>query len=457
MDVRCERCRAQYVFDDEQVTPAGLTVQCTNCGHVFRVKKKELVVTVAVKPGEMDADPIPATAAAPRAPGALEPDHQREWRVRQASGNVFTFKELTTLQKWIVEQKVSRDDQISMSGDQWKRLGDIAELSAFFHVVEQAKRAKAPPTVTAVPMGAVFPVAFPPAAGYPPPPPSGFPPPAFAIPPPAPGGAQPGVSRLPVPPQGHPITNPEPGIRSAASEPTQDVELAREELAAVTGGAKRARALAVLLLLVALGAGAYFFGPELYRRTRPAPAAKPPETAAVPPTIELKPSPPADAAAAPPPATSAAAPVAAPEPVAEPALPKAPEPVARPEPKAPPAPRGTKALLAQAQRVRERGEAAKALELYRRVVDAEPENAEALAGRGLCYLDLLQYPPAEASFSAALQSDPEQPDALLGLAETYRWQGKKAQAITYYQRYLASHPDGEEAAVARNAISQLRE
>jgi predicted Zn finger-like uncharacterized protein len=38
MDVRCERCRAQYVFDDDQVTAAGLTVQCTNCAHVFRVK-----------------------------------------------------------------------------------------------------------------------------------------------------------------------------------------------------------------------------------------------------------------------------------------------------------------------------------------------------------------------------------------------------------------------------------
>src|SRR5512141_2612281 len=102
MDVRCERCRAQYVFDDDQVTPSGLTVQCTNCGHVFKVKKKELVVTVPVKPDELDAAPIPATAAAPRsgaaAPAApVEPrEPAREWRVRQASGNIFTFRELTT-------------------------------------------------------------------------------------------------------------------------------------------------------------------------------------------------------------------------------------------------------------------------------------------------------------------------------------------------------------------------
>src|SRR5512142_3258924 len=166
MDVRCERCRAQYVFDDEQVTPAGLTVQCTNCGHLFKVKKKELVVTVPVKPDELEGVPLPATAAAPKPPGSgaapagaagHEPERPRdarepprEWRVRQANGNIFTFRELTTLQKWIIEQKVSRDDEISLSGDQWKRLGNIAELASFFQVVEAAERARQSAGGTAV-------------------------------------------------------------------------------------------------------------------------------------------------------------------------------------------------------------------------------------------------------------------------------------------------------------------
>ena len=44
----------------------------------------------------------------------------------------------------------------------------------------------------------------------------------------------------------------------------------------------------------------------------------------------------------------------------------------------------------------------------------------------------------------------------MGLAETYRWQGKKADAIRYYERYLAAHPDADEAAVARNALEELR-
>src|SRR2546423_1081542 len=64
----------------------------------------------------------------------------REWKVRQANGNVFTFKELTTLQKWIVERKVSRDDEISLTGESWKRLGNIAELASFFQVVDEAQK-----------------------------------------------------------------------------------------------------------------------------------------------------------------------------------------------------------------------------------------------------------------------------------------------------------------------------
>jgi tetratricopeptide (TPR) repeat protein len=124
---------------------------------------------------------------------------------------------------------------------------------------------------------------------------------------------------------------------------------------------------------------------------------------------------------------------------------------------APPAPKGPKALLAEADRLRLRGNVERALDLYGRVVSAQPDNADALAGRGLCYVDLSQYGPAEASFQAALRLDPEQPDALLGLAETYRWQGRRADAIQYFEKYLAFHPDGDEAAVARNAIAQLRE
>jgi predicted Zn finger-like uncharacterized protein len=378
MDVRCEKCRAQYVFDDEQVTPSGLTVQCTNCGHVFKVKKKELVVTVPVKPGEMQGAPLPASAAAPRpgahapslppppdrAPTSLagappvptphgEPERPREWRVRQANGNTFTFRELTTLQKWIIEQKVSRDDEISLAGDQWKRLGNIPELASFFQVVDRATAA------------------------------------------------------IPIPP--------------AASH--EEVDLGPDvEHRPPRRPRRGGHWVLAVLSLGALGAGGYVYGPALLATPPPPSAVTAPITIATPP----------------------------PPPEAEP------PPAPPPEPVKPAAPKGPRALLAQAARLLERGDAEAALELYGRVASDDPENAEALTGRGLCYLDLENFAPAEASFAAALQIDPGEAEALLGLAETYRSQGRKSEAVSHYERYLAQHPDGDEVEVARNALAELR-
>jgi predicted Zn finger-like uncharacterized protein len=505
MDVRCERCRAQYVFDDDQVTPAGLTVQCTNCGHVFKVRKKELVVTVPVKPGELQGTPLPASAAAPRAPApattpapppspsgriltpvpattpAPAAPEPREWRVRQANGNVFAFRELTTLQKWIIEQKVGRDDEISQGGENWKRLGNIPDLASFFQVVEAAERAKvqaSAPSLTPVPLAQVFPVAFPPPGMYTPVP-SGYAPP-------------------PYPPQAAPQQPPAP---SGRPEPWSGGRDGRErDRSRAPDGSGRAALLFVVLVLVAGGAAVYELRPEWLGLGGTASDVAVPNPTGVPtgnpagagaasaaPGGEARageaahgstdappgepggavaasagapagtPPAPAGGTATPAQGASDQAPVPTPEPVGEATLPTSPEPVAKPAAPPPAPPKGPKAMLAEADRLRIRGSVERALDLYGRVVFLQPDNADALAGRGLCYLDLSQYPPAEASFQAALRIDPEQPDALLGLAETYRSQGRPADAIKYFEKYLAFHPDGDEAAVARNAIQQLRD
>jgi predicted Zn finger-like uncharacterized protein len=513
MDVRCERCRAQYVFDDEQVTAGGLTVQCTNCGHVFKVKVKELVVTVPVKPGEEEAAPIPATAAAPKPPGATaaampavtpapppEPppapaaapaapasppgpiatgffaqkgdEKAKEWRVRQGNGNVFTFKELTTLQKWIVEQKVTRDDEISLTGDQWKRLGNIAELASFFQVVEAAGTARTQaqmPAVTPLPMqmpamptvvvqapGGYAPPSYPPPyPGYLPPP--GYsltpnPPPSVAAPPPAPAPPPPAPAPRPTQVITRQKTQQIPRPTRAVGRAV-DVQMTDRELGAVKKSGAWKSVLLLALLLAAGAAGAlYFWRPELLGLAH--------KSSAI--TIEVKvPEVATPVVGDPVPAEKPAetAPMPAPEPVGEAPLPKSPVPVQKPEPPAPKpeaAPKGPKQLLAEAQRLRGT-QPERALALYEKVAQLQPRNAKALAGQGLCYLDLQQYTLAEQSFRLALQADPEEPDALLGMAEAARYQGKKSEAIQHYERYLALHPDGDDAVAARNAISQLKE
>src|SRR5215813_3339584 len=140
MEVRCERCKTEYEFDDSRVTEAGVAVQCTTCGHIFKVKKKAVLITVPLQPGEEATAPGSASESLAAALSA-QPSPQREWKVRQPNGSQFTFHELTTLQKWIVEGKVSRDAEISIAGtEHWKRLGNIGALAPFFKVVDDARR-----------------------------------------------------------------------------------------------------------------------------------------------------------------------------------------------------------------------------------------------------------------------------------------------------------------------------
>jgi predicted Zn finger-like uncharacterized protein len=167
MDVRCEKCMTVYEFDDSKVGAQGVTVKCTQCGNLFKVKRRENTAELAmgsaaarspayVPPAQ--SVPSPQRTTAPGIPvlgrltnPATAPTQQQHapsppiapveagWMIRMAkSGEVFRFRELTTLQQWIVERKVTRDDEISRSGEQWKRLGGIAELASFFHIVEQA-------------------------------------------------------------------------------------------------------------------------------------------------------------------------------------------------------------------------------------------------------------------------------------------------------------------------------
>ncbi len=154
MDVRCEQCGTIYEFEDDRVSASGITVKCTSCGFIFKVFSKQ------PEPHEG-----PETEAPPKAPAAVKSpagdgpkhDSEKRWLIRKPSGEIFRFRELTTLQQWIVEQKVSREDEISRTGKIWERLGAIKELDPFFDVVDKARAAErahpaeAPPVKTPSP------------------------------------------------------------------------------------------------------------------------------------------------------------------------------------------------------------------------------------------------------------------------------------------------------------------
>ncbi len=181
MDVRCEKCNTEYELDEARLKPGGVTVKCTNCGHMFKIRKRSptnvgaAVETtrqaprpVARNEGSTDeptrtgrpaprADepapprptaPAPAPAPRPGRPDSIvgehppppgEPPAERQWLVRLENGEQKSCRELSSLQQWIVAGVVTRESMISRSGKTWKRLGDVAELGQYFVIADEAR------------------------------------------------------------------------------------------------------------------------------------------------------------------------------------------------------------------------------------------------------------------------------------------------------------------------------
>ena len=109
MDVSCPRCDTVYELDDRQVESGAATLQCSQCGHLFR----------------LDAD------------SGVQNEVNRRWVIRQADGGEFLyFTGFDTLHEWIMAGKVGADDEISRTEKSWRRLGDIGEFAPVFQVVE---------------------------------------------------------------------------------------------------------------------------------------------------------------------------------------------------------------------------------------------------------------------------------------------------------------------------------
>jgi len=109
MDVRCEKCGTEYELDESKLKASGVTVKCTSCGHMFKVRRRSTKAAAGAKGGEL-----------------------RTWLVKMEDGEIRACYELATLRDWIAAGEVSPACMISRTGKKWKRLGEIAELAAFF-------------------------------------------------------------------------------------------------------------------------------------------------------------------------------------------------------------------------------------------------------------------------------------------------------------------------------------
>jgi Tetratricopeptide repeat len=362
-------------------------------------------------------------------------------------GKTHRFRDSQTLQKWVVERRVTRADRVCPPGGAWRRLGDVDELRPFFDVVAQADRAAA-----------------------------------------AARGARP--------------TRPETPRASASSRPYVSADLddddvlggktrrpvgsggfndnisTDDDLAMAGIGARHpGRKLLIGLVVVFVGLAAYlgFRGtaglhlPGIGPASPPSAAPPPPPVATAPAPAPAAPTVPAAAApASPPPAPVAAAPAApapaAPAPAAPPPpVAKAPAEEAVPSRPAPHElaaagdahPRSYEHLVAEADRAIENGQTAKAQKLYDEALRLQPSGVAAVTGSAFVLLDKQKPLAAIDTFKRALAGAPSFAPALFGLAEAYRLEGEPAPAISAYKRYLEASPSGSDAPAARRQIREL--
>lgn len=156
MDVRCEKCDTIYELEDSRVGDSGVDVQCTRCGHIFRARRRPPLVTKEIAALRGATAQLSSITPAPGGEPTVRdvPQRDRPWYLRlRRTEEVLRFHDLALLRQWIIDKRVTRDDDISRGGQSWRRLGSIVELEAFFYESEQAVATRLRTGQGAIPSG----------------------------------------------------------------------------------------------------------------------------------------------------------------------------------------------------------------------------------------------------------------------------------------------------------------
>jgi predicted Zn finger-like uncharacterized protein len=497
MDVRCDRCQTEYELDDESVAGSGASVQCTTCGHTFVVSRNgDILLGAATPPSGVPGGGLPSSGTPPANVGSLgsqssaappptasrerssTPPPVPEWVLTTEEGQSHRLRDLTTLQKWVVERRVGRNDRVSFRGGVWRALGDVEELRPFFDVVAQADRQTASNRETD---------------------------PARSVRPTLP--ATPRKVQNAVRPHMSPDLDDDDVLSSSENARRSRGDAARfidtdigtdDDLSIALRPRRTGLKVIGGVLFVGLVGGAAYVGfrdPHGFRlasgaaappsvsagATGGAAAAAPiaaapaaPTPSAALPTLPTAPAavapvpnadaaapalvPAVPAAAAPPAPVAALAPAAAAAPIAP--APAAPAPAAAPSAAAVAPdgkPRTYERLVAEADHSLENGQTAKAQKLYEDALKLQPNGVAAMTGTAYVLMDRRRPLAAIGLFKQALSNAPNFAPALFGLGEAYRGQGDAAQAIDAYKRYLEQSPTGPDAPAARRQVKDLSE
>jgi predicted Zn finger-like uncharacterized protein len=390
MDVRCERCQTEYEVEDSRLSELGTEVQCSDCGHHFVIKRQ--------------------------APSSKE--SSQEWAVETSDGQIHRLRDLAMLQRWIIERRVVPSDRVSQDGKTWQRLGDIADLTAFFDLVESAERAnlEAAKSVLPAPAAASLQEAKPPAKARKPTPvnlpqgPVPLAPPVLL--PPEPASKTVGHDFLAGAPPLKPSKEPQRPLGAfPQSADVGETEMIRFEPAKSYG-------LLKVVFMLAIAAAVAYAGISLHGyATRPQ--------------------------------------AISPEGADQTSPPKGPSQDDTVTPKA------ASATIESPREAGAGSEGATHAPVVEPISDerddegAKSAKPQAVAAQGYLALNRKQYQQAITLFKRAIASNPNNGTAIFGLAEAYRSNGQKVHALLIYRRYLNTMPNGPDAKAANQQVRLL--
>lgn len=159
MNIRCENCGAEHELDPPAwVLSSGrpFRFRCSVCGHSQMAEPPTALALpdgasdVPPEPRSMtpaagsdgDATPVRATAPREAAPAGGEAASEADSVFLKQDGKVYLVKDWATLQRWIMERRVGREDLVSEGGVRWEPIGSRPELGSFFAAVEQLEAAE---------------------------------------------------------------------------------------------------------------------------------------------------------------------------------------------------------------------------------------------------------------------------------------------------------------------------
>lgn len=440
MDVSCPQCETIYELDADQISGSSVSLKCSQCQHLFRFSVSE--------------------------------ENQKRWMIRSAeSGDVVYVSGLDSVYEKIMDRSIDRSDEISRTGDKWVTLEEIGEFTPVFQVLDSiASMLPKPPEESRSPEPAFTPETPPPPA-HPSEPisekrvkerervsthqqyadaplsPESEP----IVRGPLRARVDTDVTKRDRPPTKTPI-----GIDNTQSveipwgqksEPQYDSNL-KSSSGSKTG-------LFIVLALIALGIGTYFIVvSDTFKRE--------PKVIAIGGEIQLGPViKPASATIQ---QASAQAyefaesqfvkkwdgifvgsrqPISSAISAAEVEAQKAGE------------EEDVDLLLSKAQSALENSRVPIARRFFKKVLDKEPQNSEAITGMAWTHLEAGDTSTAASQFRKALKINPSFGDAYIGLGQANRQLGKYKDAYDAYDRYIGRYPRGSKASIARYQLTEL--